>query len=164
MPRPALLLCADGLDGLDAVHHWHLYIHQYQIDIFALQGVYRLAAVLRDDHGVAALFEESDRQLSIYGVVLGEKYLHLLSRRLRRPSVRPARQFRRSGFRDRCEHSVEKLGRLYRFRQMTADPKFAAARRFALPDAGAQDQDRDTSEIGAPPDRLAQLEPVHVPA
>ena len=71
-PRRAVTL-DDGSCRLQAVHFWHLHVHQDDVvHRFADRG-YRLRAVVRDVGGVAHSLEQLQHELLVDGVVLGEQ-------------------------------------------------------------------------------------------
>jgi hypothetical protein len=59
--------------GLKAIHFWHLYIHQYEIERFALQGLQRLTSVPSDHDRMTVFLKQTHRESLIHTVVFSEK-------------------------------------------------------------------------------------------
>ena len=66
---------ADFTRGCEAIHFWHLAIHQDQVEAATLQGCERLVAVGCDIAGAAAIFEQLGGVNLIDAVVFGDQHM-----------------------------------------------------------------------------------------
>src|ERR1019366_1738666 len=62
VPAGAALGLADRGGGFEAIHLWHLYIHQHQVERLLLHRRHRLSPIAGQGHSVAAFFEHPFRQ------------------------------------------------------------------------------------------------------
>ncbi len=130
---------ANGGRGGEAIHLWHLHIHENHVEWFSGMCLDRRPAVVDHVYGVVRLFENADREPLIDAIVLREedarprfpvtaRALPCVSRRGVRGRLQPALADTR--FRcplERAENRIQQIRLANGFRQVVGDPQLAAA-------------------------------------